>query len=107
MTRLIANLLLLVAVLLMPFGMGTATAAGAHHADAAAMATGHCPDQQRNNDHKGGISECTMACAAALPAASLSRAGPLTIVCEPAAPARAERLPGIHPETATPPPRHS
>jgi hypothetical protein len=107
MRQAFGTLMLLLAVLLMPFGMSPAVAAGSHHADSAAMAMGHCPDRQQHGDMKGGIAECTMACAAALPAGNPAQAGPLTIVCEPAAPARAERLPGIHPDTATPPPKHS
>jgi hypothetical protein len=99
------KLLILIAVLLMPFGM-TAPAAP-HRMTAATMPIGHCPDQDSNHGMKAGFHECTMACAAALPAADLVASEPLTIVCQRIAPPAAERLHGLHPETATPPPKRS
>jgi hypothetical protein len=53
------------------------------------------------------MGECTMACASALPAVDLVRAQPLD---QPEAPVVASvdsGLDGLHPETATPPPRNS
>lgn len=105
MARLIAKLLILVAVLLMPIGMAPAVASATH--PAAGVAMQHCPGPAPNHDMKGGLGECTMACAAALPAADLSPQAPLMIVCEPVFPAGAEPLRGFHPDTATPPPKRS
>ena len=62
------NFLTLVAVLLMPFGMTAAPAAAAsaeHHSPAMMQ---HCPEQAPKHGGKAGFVECTMACAAALPA---------------------------------------
>jgi hypothetical protein len=100
------KLLALFAVLLMPFGMAPAAAA-AHDSMAMNMPMGHCPEQAPKHDTKGGIAECTMACAGALPAAELATAGPPMIVCEPLQPAAVQQLHGLHPETATPPPKRS
>ena len=107
MTRLITKLLVLVAVLLLPLGMAPATATSAHQPMAMDMAKGHCPDQSSHHDEKGGIAECTMACAGALPAADLASPQPLPLIHEIMLPAVAERLDGLHPDTATPPPKRS
>ena len=104
---LLTKLLLLLAMLFMPFGMTAALASVPPHAAAMDMPMGHCPDQGTQHGHKSGIAECTMACAAALPATDISRAGPPMIVCTPVLPAAAQRLHGLHPEIATPPPRDS
>jgi hypothetical protein len=48
-----------------------------------------------------------MVCSAALPAADAPATEPHIIVCLPEQPARADALRGLHPETATPPPKHS
>jgi hypothetical protein len=100
------KLLVLIAVLLMPFGMQPAAAAP-QHAMAMDMPMGHCPDQSPRHDMKGGIAECTMACAGALPAADLANHEPLLIACEQVLFTTAEALDGLHPETATPPPKRS
>jgi hypothetical protein len=99
------KLLLLLAVLLMPLGMAPAAAAMPSHS--ASMPMGHCPDQAPKHDMKGGIAECTMACAGALPAADLARDEPITLACERAVAIIQHELRGLHPETATPPPRLS
>lgn len=108
MRQLLARLLLLVAVLLMPFGM-TPAAAMAHeqHSAAAAMPAGHCPEQAPRPGGKAGFIECTMVCSAALPASDLKRHEPRLIVCVPVEAAAARQLHGLHPDTATPPPRRS
>jgi hypothetical protein len=94
-------------VLMMPFGMVPAAANNSHHSMAAGMPMGHCPDPGSGHDAKQGVSECTMACAAALPASVRGDGGPLLIICEPILPGTADRLNGLHPETATPPPKRS
>src|SRR3982750_3643122 len=104
MTRLIARLLLALAVLWMPSGM-TAAYSAPHESPATEMPMGHCPDEQRGHDRKVGIADCTMACAAALPAAertgSTAVIRPVTLIVT----AQPQRLHGLHPETPTPPPR--
>jgi hypothetical protein len=103
------KLVVLITVLLMPFGMtpATAAAAAAHPQMTMDMAKGHCPDQGSHHDMKGGIAECTMACAGALPAADLANHEPLLILSESIQPMAAQRLFGLHPDTATPPPKRS
>ena len=102
----IANLLVLIAVLLMPLGMQPAPAAPVVH-HAASMPTPHCPDQQSKHDGKGALGECTMVCSSALPAADLPRPQPLLLACSPEISGLTEILRGLHPETATPPPKRS
>jgi len=106
MTRLIARLVILAAVLLMPFGMAAAPAAQ-HHTGRSAMPMSHCPDRGTNDGAKGAFAECTMACAAALPALGSHAADPMRIICTAVQPAAVVRLHGLHPETATPPPKDS
>lgn len=99
----IARLLLLVAVLVMPLGM--AAPAGAHPAMDMAMMS-HCPDQApAHQQPKGALAACTMACSAALPAMDRVAGEPLLPVPMTIAEAPAHPLRGLHPETATPPPK--
>jgi hypothetical protein len=100
------RLIAFVAVLLMPLGMSAAPAA-AHAMPSASMPMQHCPGQPANNDGKPGIPQCMMVCSAALPAANAPAAERHILVCLPEQPARADVLRGLHPETATPPPRRS
>ena len=103
------KLLVLIAVLLMPFGMSAAPAASsAHHAPATSMPMGHCPDQRSSQDGmKGGIAECTMACAAALPVVVRPSDYRLKLIPEPTFVLPSPSLQGLHPDTATPPPKLS
>ena len=105
-THLMAKLLILVAVLLMPLGMGT-TPAVAHEMPSATIPMQHCPDQPASDHGEPGIPQCMMVCSAALPAVDAPAAEPHIIVCLPEQPARADMLRGLHPEAATPPPRRS
>jgi len=107
MARVLARLMLLVAVLLMPLGMSPVTAAVPAHHDMAGMVMGHCPDQAPTQDHKAGFAECTMACAAALRAVEAPDAPALAIATDLPRLTAAHQLHGLHPETATPPPRAS
>jgi hypothetical protein len=102
----LVRLLALLAVMAMPFGMAAAPATTAHH-QPMAMPMEHCPDQPARQAAQMGIGACTMACAGALPAVDLSRAGVPPIASSPDFPAAAERLEGHQPDIATPPPRHS
>lgn len=109
MREALAKLLLMLAVLAMPFVMAApAAAATPHHPAhaAAAMPMQHCPEQGRTSHAMG--SECTMACAATLPAVGgTSTEEHFALVAAPAPRTLAEPLLGLHPETATPPPRFS
>ena len=107
MGKLAAKLLLLLAMVLMPLGMTAAPAAAAEHAAMASMPMEHCPEQAPQHGGKAGLAECTMACAAALPAADFRTGEPLKILCTPDVPSVAARLHGLDPETATPPPKRS
>ena len=104
MRRFTARLLLLVAVLLMPFGM---TPAVAQPTASPGASMPHCPDQPSRDHDKSGIAECTMVCSAALPAVDVAVEEPLAIT--PARPtiALAAILRGILPDISTPPPKFS
>ena len=103
MARMI-RLIALLAVLLLPFGMVPAAAADSHQ-HMASMPMQHCPEQVPSQGVKGGFAECTMACSSALPAFD---AGPEETVqtdrgCNLVTVAHV--LHGLHPDTATPPPK--
>jgi hypothetical protein len=67
----------------------------------------HCPEQSSKQTTKTAFNECTMACSAALPAADAVPAeGPL-ITCVPVDCPLVQRLSGLQPDTATPPPKRS
>ena len=104
MSRLI-NLLTLVALALMPFGMAAPAAAAGHHSAPAVSGAQHCPDQEGVPRAMDGISECTMACASTLPAIAPTDGQLLAPVAPPNLRPLAKPLTGLHPETATPPPR--
>jgi hypothetical protein len=105
MPSLFAWLVLLMSVQLMPLGMAAepASATNAHHA---AMPMRHCPEQAPTHRQEG-FAACTMVCSAALASVDAALPQPLRITCVPELPSAAERLRGLHPETATPPPRRS
>lgn len=103
--KVIARIVLLLAVLLMPLGMIPSAASAAHHTRAAGMSMEHCPDQTPRHDPKGALGQCTMACAAAVPATTASAEEPHLAAAETAVPALTQRLDSLHPETATPPPK--
>ena len=107
MQKVIAKLTLLAAMLLMPLGMGAAPAAATAGVTHAAMPMQHCPEQAPTQKHQAGFAQCTMVCSAAVAAMDMVVGQPLRIVCAPQSDRVAERLHGIHPEAATPPPRHS
>ncbi|HJU77775.1 MAG TPA: hypothetical protein VJ597_07615, partial [Sphingomicrobium sp.] len=92
--------------MLMPLGMTVAPAA-AHHRTAAAMPMEHCPEPAPSHDTKSGFVECTMACSAALPAVGSPVPMRPLILCGPVESSLSNRLQGLHPDTATPPPKRS
>jgi hypothetical protein len=102
----LAKLLTLIAVLLMPLGMMAAPAAAMPH-HSASMPMQHCPDQAPAHGMKAGFAECTMACASALPAVESGSDEPVVIVPEAAVAVAVQSLHGLHPDTATPPPKRS
>ena len=106
----LAKLLAILALVLTSFGMIAAPAAAApHHGVSAAMAMPmeHCPDEDGSGEGKGGVAECAMACSAALPAADLAQPSSLKMLCGPDRGPVASSLHGLHPDTATPPPKAS
>jgi hypothetical protein len=100
------KLVVLLAMLVMPLGMQPVAAASAHH-DMASMPMGHCPDDGSHHGMKGGIAECTMACAGALPAAELATRAPLPVVRDLVQPVPTHQHSGLLPHPATPPTKHS
>jgi hypothetical protein len=98
------KLLALLAVLLMPFGMTPVAAAKSPH-HSATMPMQHCPEQAPDHGSKGGFVECTMACSAALPALDSAPQQSLPPERNLTPVAVAHILHGLHPETATPPPK--
>jgi hypothetical protein len=103
---LIAKMMLFASLLLMPLGMAPALASPMHGPAAAQSAMPHCPDPA-SQGQKGAIGECTMACAAALPAAAEFDKPPLRRVALPPQRVEARALTDLHPAPATPPPRSS
>jgi len=102
---LMAKLVLLVAVLLMPLAMASATANASHQETALGTAMGHCVDQRQRDQSNRGISECTTACATSLAATGTAVMAPIVTVELLAPPVTTHPLQGLHPEIATPPPR--
>jgi hypothetical protein len=107
MRRAIARLIVLITLLIMPFGMTPAPTAAGRIEAAASMPTPHCPHQDPSHAAKGGIAICGMACSAALPAADANHETPTLAGSVPIEQPIAHGLTGIQPETATPPPRRS
>lgn len=104
MRTVMARLVLVIAVLLMPLGMGTASATAVQH-HAASMPMQHCPEQDSRHPSKGAFAECTMACASALPAVDRIQDERIPYAALFVAASAVHELRGLHPETATPPPR--
>ena len=100
----LGRLLLLLAVLLMPFGMAPVIASPHQHFDAANPMQ-HCPEQTPGHSGKAGFTECAMACSSALPAAVPRKRERVVFEHLPQTAAETPRLRGIHPDIATPPPR--
>lgn len=104
----VGRLLVLLAVLFMPLGMGPAAASApamGHHAMTAGMPMEHCPDKSNEHQHSDGLAICSMACASALPAQELVRDESSLRRHQLVLPMPAQMLHGIHPEIATPPPK--
>ena len=104
----LTRLVLLIAMLFLPLGMNNAPAAAAtHHAPMAGMPMQHCPEQTPKQNSKGAFAECTMACASALPAMDRVSDEIRPMARTAFLPLPAQPLHGLHPDTATPPPKAS
>ena len=90
----LTRLVLLIAMLFLPLGLNNALAAAATH---------HAPKQ----NSKGAFAECTMACASALPAMDRVSDEIRPMARTAFLPLPAQPLHGLHPDTATPPPKAS
>jgi hypothetical protein len=107
MPRLLAKVLLFVAMLMAPLTMTAAPAAPMHGAMAAAMPMNHCPDEDGSREQTSGVADCTMACAAALPALQYSGQPAVALRRDRVGGKLAERLDSLDPEIATPPPKRA
>ena len=107
MSAVILRLLTLISLALMPFGMGAAGAAPVHHAPATAT-TGHCDEQGGQPDETSSdrALDCAMACSM-LVAVEAPAPEPAPALRLPAGPTLSRRPVGLHPDTATPPPKLS
>ena len=105
MPTMILKLLALIALVLMPFGMGSAMAGPAHHP--ATASAGHC-DEQRGQpaENRSSIAPDCTACSMAIVAQARVQV-PAAAARVPAARPFPVRGIGLHPETATPPPKLS
>lgn len=107
MPAVILRLLTLAAVVLMPFGMGAAVATAAHHAPASAAA-GHCEEQESQPAEQSSDQAIDCAIACSMLATTEARADePAPSLCLARGRPLAERGSGLHPDTATPPPKLS
>ena len=104
MSSMVMRFLTVVALVLMPFGMGAASAVPAGQAPAAS----HCEDQgsQPAEHSPDQAVDCAMACS--MLAAAEARTGEaVPIHGLPADRLLAQRGAGFHPDTTTPPPKRS
>lgn len=104
MREALAKILLIAAVLSMPFAMAAPAAAVSNHWPAAS-ASAHCSEEGGADRRQSATGECAMTCASALPAADGAAGKPLAPIIAPGLCQLAEPMTGFHPETATPPPR--
>lgn len=106
MPALVLRVLTLVALALMPLGMGAAMALPTHDTPAAASAK-HCDDQggQPAGETTRHSVDC-IACSMMITAQARVRE-PVSVVRLPSSRPLAVRRSGFHPETATPPPKLS
>jgi hypothetical protein len=98
-------ILMLTVLALMPLGMQPAAAMAATERHPAAMA-GHCQDEGQF-DTSARFAQCTMACAAALPAVEARNSEPPSVAGLPLQALTMKALVGVLLEIDTPPPRLS
>lgn len=103
----VLKLLTLLALVLMPLGMGTAGAMPAHHAPAAATDQ-HCDGhgRQPNEQSRDKSMDCALSCSM-LAIAEVQVEAPAAVRPTPTARPLVELDAGLHPDTATPPPKFS
>lgn len=102
MPALILRMLTLFALVLMPFGMSAASAGPIHHTPAAAAQ--HCDEQGSQPVQAPDAMDCALTCSM-LVGAQPGAVEPLPPVRLPTARLPAESGAGLHPDTATPPPK--
>lgn len=102
MPALILKMLSLVALVLMPLGMSAASAGPVHHAPAAAAQ--HCDEPGGQPVQSPDARDCAMTCSM-LVSAQAGPAEPVPVLRLPSARLLAESGAGLHPDTATPPPK--
>ena len=107
MSALLLKLLTLMALLLMPFGMGAAGAAPVHHAPATAT-SGHCdePAGQPAEHCPDQAVDCATACSMLATAEARSDEAVPSLHLQIDRPLAA-RSTAVHPDIATPPPKRS
>jgi hypothetical protein len=107
MPSMVLRLLTLLALVLMPFGMGAANAAPAHHAPVATTAQ-HCDEHgsQPADQTRDEAMDCAVSCSM-LAVADAQVEEPAVAHAIVTVPPVAERGAGLHPDTATPPPKLS
>ncbi len=107
MPSMVLKLLTLLALVLLPFGMGAAGATPAYHAQEA-MSAKHCdekggqPAEHSRDEAMDCAVSCSMVAVAEAQVERLPVAHPMLT-----APLLSERGAGLHPDTATPPPKLS
>lgn len=106
MQQVLARLLTLLALVLMPFGMGAApaTAQPAQHHSAAAAA--HCPEPASDQGAADQTAGCTMTCSAVVAPEAFAGPPSAAATLPPVRPL-AQRVGGLHPEAAIPPPKRA
>ena len=107
MPSMVLRLLTLLALVLMPFGMGAANAVPSHDAPAAATAQ-HCDEHgsRPTDQSRDEAMDCAVSCSM-LAVAEAQVEEPAVAHAILTAPLLAERGTGLHPDTATPPPKLS
>ena len=107
MPSMVLRLLTLFALVLMPLGMGTADAMPAHHAPAVATDQ-HCDGHggQPAEQSRDKSMDCAISCSI-LAISEVEVEGPSVARPIPTARPLAELDAGLHPDTATPPPKRS
>jgi hypothetical protein len=101
------KLFVLLAVMVMPFGMSAVMAASVNHAPAA-VTSQHCDDHGGQPAEKSSkqSADCAIACSMLIAAETRIEEPAPAVRLVPARPL-AERGTGLHPDTATPPPKLS
>lgn len=107
MASAVFRLVALIALVLMPLGMGAAPALAApDHHEMMTAGPGHCDEQQDQDKAPASKMDCAAMCTA-LPAGNASSVTPAMKPVTPRTIALASPFTGIEPEIATPPPKQA